>query len=90
LGDTEVIVKFSGDAFHGDDVREDRVDLREDGKEQLAMERWRPGFKKIQSETTVRENMGRTFWWLGDMEVMVKFSGDAFHGEGRSSGFERG
>jgi len=61
-------------------VREDRVDLRKGRKEQLAMVRWRCGFKRIQSETTVRENMGRTFWWLAT-EVMVKFSSDAFHGD---------
>jgi hypothetical protein len=38
--------------------------------------RWRHGFKRIQSETTVRENMGRTFWWLAT-EVMEKILGDA-------------
>jgi hypothetical protein len=32
------------------------------------------GFRRIQSETTVRQNMGRTLWWLV-MEVMVKILG---------------
>jgi hypothetical protein len=47
-------------------AREDRVDLREGRKEQLAMDDGSvdSNFKRIQSETTVRENMGRTFWWL--------------------------
>jgi hypothetical protein len=33
---------------------------------------WR-GFKRIQSETTVRENMGRMFWRVAT-EVMVKIN----------------
>jgi hypothetical protein len=47
-------------------AREGRVDLRERRKEQLAMDdgdgRWRCGFRRIQSETTVRQNMGRKLW----------------------------
>jgi hypothetical protein len=53
---------------------------------------WRT-FRKMQSETKVRNHMGRTLWWLAT-EMMEKLLGDAFHGrtmcEGRSSGFERG
>jgi len=47
--------------------------------------------KWIQSETTVKENMGRTFLCLAT-EGMVKFSCDAFQRpcEGRSSRFEKG
>jgi hypothetical protein len=33
------------------------------------------GFRRIQSETTVRENMGRTLWWLAT-ETMEKLLGD--------------
>jgi hypothetical protein len=34
------------------------------------------GFRRIQSDTIVRQNMGRTLWWLST-EVMVKILGDA-------------
>jgi hypothetical protein len=39
------------------------------------MGRWY-GFRRIQSETTVRQNMGRTLWWLAT-EMMEKLLGDA-------------
>jgi hypothetical protein len=35
---------------------------------------WRR-FRRIQSKTKVRENMGRTFWWLAT-EMMEKLLGD--------------
>jgi hypothetical protein len=37
------------------------------------------GFRKIQSETTVREHMGRTLWWLATemIEMMEKILSDA-------------
>jgi len=52
-------------------VREDRVDLRKGRKEQLGMEGWRCGFKRIQSETTVRQYIGRMHLW-----TMVGDAGD--------------
>ena len=36
----------------------------------MCEERW-CRFRRIQIETTVRQNMGRTFWWLAP-EVMMK------------------
>jgi hypothetical protein len=65
------------------------VDLRKGRKEQLAMERWRPEFKRIQSETTVREKMGRTLWWLAT-EMMEKLRGDTdSRPQCAGDGFER-
>jgi hypothetical protein len=49
--------------FNATMCEEDRADLREGRKEQLARDDGGRDsrIKKIQSETTVRENMGRTF-----------------------------
>ena len=33
------------------------------------------GIKKIQSKTTIRQNVGRTFWWL--TTKVIVFSGNA-------------
>jgi hypothetical protein len=69
--------KLLSDAFHGRTMCEGRSSGFERGKNgTIGDGRWRCGFKRIQSETTVRENMGRTFWWLAT-EMMEKLLGDA-------------
>jgi hypothetical protein len=59
--------------IQGDDVR-----LESDGFERVESNDWRRkierGFRRIQSDTTVRQNMGWTLWSLG-MEVIVKILG---------------
>jgi hypothetical protein len=64
---TEVMVKILRIQGHG-------VRASKDGFERVESNDWRGriarGFRMIQSDTTVRENMGRTFWWLA-IEVMV-------------------
>ena len=59
--------------FNATMCEEDRADLREGRKEQLARDDGGRDsrIKKIQSETTVRENMGKTLWWLA-MEARCK------------------
>jgi hypothetical protein len=51
------------------------VDLREGRKEQLMMDDGGMDSRGYRV-TTVRQNMGRTLWWLAT-EVMVKILGDA-------------
>jgi hypothetical protein len=53
------MVKFSRDAFHGEG-RSSGFERRWKGT--IGDGQWRCEFKRIQSETTVRENMGRTLW----------------------------
>jgi hypothetical protein len=69
--------KLLGDAFHGRTMCEGRSSGFERGKNGTIGDGWwRCGFKRIQSETTVREKMGRTLWWLAT-EMMEKLLGDA-------------
>jgi hypothetical protein len=69
---TEVMVKILG--IQGDDMRGNRFERVESNYWRGKIER---GFKiRIQSETTVRQNMGRTHWLLAT-EAMVKILGNA-------------
>jgi hypothetical protein len=33
------------------------------------------GFRRIPSETIVRQNMGRTFWWLATVKILQQCDG---------------
>ena len=69
---TEMMEKLLGDAFHGRTMCEGRSSGFEREKRGTIGD----GFKRIPSETTVRENMGRTFWRLAT-EMIEKLLGDA-------------
>ena len=49
------------------------------------------GFRRIQSETSVRQNMTRMFWWLATEVMMKILRATLIQGDVRTSkeGFER-
>jgi hypothetical protein len=69
---TEMMEKLLGDA-------DSRRRYAGDGFERVQSNDWRGKIMWIQENTTVRENMGRTLWWLATemMEMMEKILGDA-------------
>jgi hypothetical protein len=69
---TEMMEKLLGDA-------DSRRRCAGDGFERIESNDWGGKIMWIQENTTVRENMGKTLWWLATemMEMMEKILGDA-------------